>query len=117
VADSTHLYWTNAGSLSDNGTVVEYSLAAMALTTIASEQSLPDGIALDSEHVYWVTEGGTVMECPLKGCPKGVEGGTAPTLLTSGQNDPVGIAADATSLYWTNSADPGSLAKLLLNKD
>ena len=90
----------------------------MALTTIASEQSLPSGIALNGEYVYWANEGGTIMKCSrTTGCPKGPESGTAPFVLTSGQNGPAGVAVDATSVYWTTFADPGTVSKLLLDKD
>jgi sugar lactone lactonase YvrE len=115
-ADGTNVYWTNAGSASFDGTVVKYSLAKKAPTTLASDQSLPYGIALDGENIYWVTEAGEVMKCPLQGCPAGPDGGTSPVVLASGQNGPLGIAVDKTSLYWTNFAEPGIVMKLTLLK-
>ena len=66
------------------------------LQTLASGQSSPYSIAIDSTSVYWSTCGsenladGTVMKVPL-------DGGALVTLAT-GQGEPVGIAVDATSV-------------------
>jgi hypothetical protein len=112
-ADSESVYWTNAGSVPYDGTVVKYSRAKKAVTSLATGQSLPSGIALDAQNVYWLTEAGDVLRCSLKdGCPKDPEGGTAPTLLASGQNGPVSIAVVESSVYWTNFADPGTVMRL-----
>ena len=113
------LYWTNAGPPSFSGTVMKCALpdcapnGGKALTTLAAEQSLPYGIAVDDTYVYWVTEGGNVMRCKLGGCP--IVDGKVPPLVT-GQNVSAGIAVHDKSIYWTNFADPGSVMKLTPNE-
>jgi hypothetical protein len=114
-ADATSVYWTNAGSVAYGGTVVKCPLAGCpvgsngesVVTTLASNQSLPYGIAVGGGGVYWVTGAGDVVTCPTAG-------GTTATTLASGQSDPVGIALDAVSVYWTNFTNPGTLAKVPL---
>ena len=63
----------------------------------------PGGIAFDDNNVYWVNHGsdisasGTVMTCPLAGCPGG-----GPTVLAAGLMYPVRIAVDSTAVYWVD---------------
>ncbi len=47
-----------------------------APVTIASGEQEPVALALDGTNVYWENSGGTVLACPLAGCPNNV-----PTLL------------------------------------
>jgi hypothetical protein len=44
--------------------------------TFASGEQAPLSLALDDANVYWQNRGGTVLSCPLSGCP-----GNVPTLL------------------------------------
>jgi hypothetical protein len=73
------------------------------LTTLASGQISPQGIAVDARSVYWPNYDGTVMKVP-------VGGGNLAT-LASGQDDARGIAVDATSVYWVSFSN-GTVMKL-----
>ena len=72
--------------------------AGRCLTTLASGQAEPFGIALDSNFVYWTNYyDGTVMKVPV--------GGGTPTAVETGQGHPEGLAVDATNVYWTSATN------------
>ncbi len=109
VADSTGVYWTNAGSsvASRDGSVVVCRATGCGSPPpqiLALFQSRPRGIAIDDTYVYWVNEGlgvdptdGTVLRIPKRG-------GIAEK-LAQGQLSPAYIAVDATNIYWTTAGD------------
>ena len=91
-------------------------------TTLASGQTYPKAIAVDSSNVYWANysqsppDGGT-LPVPGNGSVMKVGlGGSGLTTLASGQDGPNAIAIDATNVYWNGySADiGGSLMKIAL---
>jgi hypothetical protein len=97
----TNLYWTND---SDPGTVMSIALPSGAPVVMASvPKSL--GLAADDTGIYFTTEQGFVMTCPLSGCAAG------PRILASAQAAPFAIVVDAAAVYWTNSGD-GTVRKL-----
>jgi hypothetical protein len=63
VVDATNLYWT----CSSSGTVMSAPKDGSGpVTTLASGQASPDGIAVDATQLYWTNSGdGTVMATPL----------------------------------------------------
>lgn len=67
-----------------------------ATTLIASSQSGPSSVVVDTTSVYWANTY-DLMKAPI--------GGGAPVTLASVQNQLAGnigsIAVDATSVYWT----------------
>jgi hypothetical protein len=75
--------------------------------TLASGQSTPSAIALDSTYVYWVAiYGDTVNRVPKAG------GGV--TTLVAGENEPYGLALDATSVYYTTIGSSPQVKKVPL---
>jgi sugar lactone lactonase YvrE len=86
-----HLYWANAGS----GTITEANLDGSDVTQIVSGQDAPQGVAVDSSHIYWATLNNTIMEANLDGSDV--------IQIVSGQSFPVGVAVDSSHIYWANS--------------
>jgi hypothetical protein len=100
---------TEAGSdcASGTGFAVRDSVTA---TVLASNQSDPSAIAVDSTSVYWTDLGplgggkaairlpGSVMKVPI--------GGGAPIELAATQVWPGAIAVDAANVYWTTGSGP-----------
>jgi hypothetical protein len=75
-----------------------------APVTIAAGEQQPESLALDDVHVYWQNSGGTVLDCPLSGCPNNV-----PTLLAfNGEGENYyglqAIAAGASTVFFITSS-------------
>jgi hypothetical protein len=82
--DGANVYWTNMGSSgraqgtgvpglappTNDGAVMKVPLGGGTVTTLASCQSIPMGIAVDATSVYWITAAPLAAELP--------DGGIAP---------------------------------------
>ena len=66
---------------------------------VASQQSAPFALAVDSEFIYWTNKetDGTVLKTPILG-------GNITTLAT-GQVQPLHIAVDSNNAYWTTESN------------
>jgi hypothetical protein len=73
-------------------------ILGLSLTTVATGDFLPNGLALDTFYVYWTdVDGGRVMRRD--------KGATLPIqTLASGQQQPAGITVDSQNVYWTDTA-------------
>ena len=93
------VYWTAAPtSVAGAGSIMRVSATPGGMvTTVASGQTNPSGLAVDSSGVYWTNRyaNGAIMRAPHAG-------GTVVELAT-GQNGAHGIALDANAVYWTNT--------------
>jgi len=93
--DATSLYWSSGNTNS----ILKMPKCGGPITTLASAQLVPSGIAVDDAYAYWGAEGTLegVMKVPLTG-------GT-PTRLSFSRG--LTFALDATNVYF---AGPASLA-------
>jgi hypothetical protein len=104
VRDAGLILGSDGGLLCSSATCAgTCQLDGRCLEVLASNQITPNGIALDSQYVYWTNEGadsmsGTVMRTLKTGV---MDGGT-PTILAGGQNYPIAIVVDAENVYWTD---------------
>jgi serine/threonine-protein kinase len=78
---------------------------AATMTTLASGQYNPYGLAIDGANVYWIAVGngttvrGSVLKCAIGGC------GGAPTAIATNLDRPQTLAIDGSYVYWTDAAD------------
>jgi hypothetical protein len=109
-----NVLWTTYSSSAGTGigTVGEVGVDGGAVSTIASGQNAPEGLAVDATHVYWAN-GGTSSSTNGSIVMRALSGGT-PTTLVSGLVSPTAIAVDATSVYWTSRVASGAVLKMSL---
>jgi sugar lactone lactonase YvrE len=98
VVDGVNVYWTDAAQ----GSVSQLPKAGGAPMVLAVGQLAPAAIAVDSQHVYWANNAGTVMRVAI--------GGGELQRLAAGEQV-AAIAVDAESIYWTTAHAVMKLAK------
>jgi hypothetical protein len=118
VTAAGRLYWTAAidETVAKSGRVASMPLTgAKTVSVFAGGLDVPLGITADTTDLYWTTTGqntgsgpfdfnfphGTVLTCPLTGCP-----GAGPTVLAQEQPWCRAIANDTTAIYWSNGGNP-----------
>jgi len=96
--DDTNIYWTESGSGSLVGKVMQASkVDGSNPIEIANNLGRPKGIAVDATSIYWVDSAdGLVEMAPI--------GGGASTTIAAGETEPLSIALNSTHVYWTDRA-------------
>jgi hypothetical protein len=104
--DAQNVYWTNVGRLGggnlpapNTGSVMQVPIGGGTITTLASTQAVPLGIAVAGGTVYWceyvLSAPGLILSAPV--------GGGTVTPLVSGLSDPFGLTISGDTLYWSDS--------------
>jgi len=103
-ADADHVYWTTFNANVPNGQTQGAVLAGPfdggTPTVLASSQTEPTAIAVDSTRIYWWSASGNVLQGEL------LDGGSLVTLSTNYHpaGDAFGsICSDSTAVYWTQA--------------
>src|SRR5579859_45155 len=106
-----HLYCANFGAFPNTGTIQEANPDGTGVTTVATGQNGPYGVAVGASQIYWADRNnGTIMAANLDG--------TGVTTLVTGQSFPVGVAVSAGYIYWTTiGTTPGSDSIMRANLD
>jgi hypothetical protein len=116
--DANNVYWTNLGKMGGNnlpalntGSVMQVALAGGNVTTLASQESVPVGIALQGNTVYW-TEYGLGSLGLVLSAPKG--GGTVVPLVANLRN-PYSLAIQGNTMFWSyySASTPASSTPLI----
>jgi serine protease len=96
--------------LTTNGNKIDiYTCTGGSPQTLVTGQSNPDGVAVDSSHIYWANAGdGTIHEANLDG--------TSPQTLVTGNinSGPRGVAVSSSHIYWADS-NSGTIMEANLN--
>jgi hypothetical protein len=105
-ADATNTYWADAGA----GTIrrAPLGLPVQTPTTIATNQTAADGVAVDTDHVYW-TAANQVLALAKTAAP-----GTAPTVVAANQPTASALVVTGGFAYWINksvTANTGSVQR------
>jgi hypothetical protein len=93
VLDNTKLYWVE-----NTRNIESVPTAGGATTTLASFTYYPEGLAVDTSHVFWASssfslDGGFIESAPTSG--------GSPATIASGLSNPAAIATDGTNVYFT----------------
>ena len=78
-----HLYWASFGAFPNTGTIDEANLDGTGVTTLVPGQDQPEGVAVDSSHIYWSDT--SIFAANL-------DGASPHTLITGLNSGPAGVA-------------------------
>ena len=99
-ADASHLYWTIIGSQFNPNTIGRADLPDGSNVNLSfiggSVTGTPEGVAVDSAHVYWTDLLGEQIG------RANIDGTGPENPFIGGAHNPTGIAVDAGHLYWSN---------------
>jgi hypothetical protein len=129
--DSEHVYWTNTGCsdefgapIEGTGTIGRADISGPAPTKIEPEfikgASNPQGIAVNSEHIYWANAGSSAQARAI-GWATLAGGAVNQTLINIPDSlTPYGVAVDSEHVYYSannEGADDGYIRRTPLKED
>jgi hypothetical protein len=94
--DSTNVYWTDLGTSSGNGAILQTPIAGGEIITLAFGQAQPIAIAVDEAQVFWIASD-DVLAVPI--------GGGQLTTIATDPLHPAALVDDGTNLYWLDSGN------------
>lgn len=100
--DDAFVYFTDTNA----GRVAKVPLCGGEVTTIATLQTMPLGIAVNAANVYWANQGNLFSNGSVVFAPK--TGGSAVT-LASNQAAPWPVAVDEDAAYWWTHNGAGAI--------
>lgn len=102
VVDESGLYLAESRTL---GRILHVPLEGGAVRTLASDQPMPAGLAVDGTHVYWSNSAEGSPRPGAGAVMKVAKSGGAPTTLADKLFEPRGIAVDGTHVFFATWAD------------
>ena len=97
--DATYVYWADAGTTDNGGSVQRVLIGGGTVETIATGQAYPWSLVVYSGSVYW-TNLGTAANTYNDGSVMKLTIGSSPTALVSNVRSPTMLAADASGVYF-----------------
>jgi hypothetical protein len=108
VLDGTSLYLAESRTL---GRILHVSLESGVVRTLASDQPMPAGLAVDGTHVYWSNSAEGSPRPGAGAVMKVAKSGGAPITLAGMLYEPRGIAVDGADVFFATWAD-GNLRRI-----
>jgi sugar lactone lactonase YvrE len=111
--DDKFVYWLVS---TEQGSVQRTSKAGGMVTTLATGQRTPYGLALTPDAMVWTDYGSAILSGAVMMLPKSSTKATEPTKLADKQKSPWCIVVDATDAYWATTGDPAKGVAGAINK-
>jgi hypothetical protein len=109
--DATHVYWTSyssagcpddGGPCSPDGAIRRVPIGGGIVTTLASGQESPAGLAVDEQNVYWTSLGIRIQDGSVRKVARA--GGTPTTLAADQWGVGADIAVGSGYVFWTGNS-------------
>jgi hypothetical protein len=114
--DAQNVYWGNLGALGgdnlpspETGAVMQVPIGGGTVTTLASAQAIPIGIAVSGGTVYWAQYGFSVPGLIMSAR----SGGGSVVPLVAGLDDPFAVTISGNTIYWTNTPSSNGSGTIL----
>jgi hypothetical protein len=103
--DSSNIYYTDYTNVNNGGTVNKVDKTTGTVTPLASNQTKPHYIAVNSTDVYWVNDSdGSIMKVDINGTTQPTNIGVTKLAMNRSYASLI-IAVDSSNLYFIDSPD------------